>query len=168
MEMKQVEYPRYRWTILVLLFVGTTILYYNRMVFSVTAAYLMESLEINETQYGYGATAFQFAYMVGFLIAGRVIDLLGTRTGLSLSMLLWSLAGGFTAICVGPISLCLCRGGLGLTQACHFPGAIKAVAEWFPARQRAFATSLFNSGPSLANMTAGLIVLGIILKNTFE
>ena len=154
--------PGYRWVILALLFLATTIVYYNRVVYSITVGYLKEALQIGDLEYGYGVAAFQFTYMIGFLIAGRVIDLLGTRWGLSLSMFLWSLAGGLTAISTGPVSLSVLRGVLGLTQASHFPAAIKCVAEWFPARQRALATSLFNSGPSIAIMTCGILVTWVV------
>lgn len=152
----------YRWVILFVLFLATAVNYYNRVVYSLTVGYLKESLQIGDLEYGYGVTAWQFAYMIGFLLAGRVIDLLGTRTGLSLSMFIWSLAGGFTALSTGPISLSISRGILGLTQASHFPAAIKCVAEWFPARQRTLATSLFNSGPSVAIMTGGMIVTWVV------
>jgi ACS family hexuronate transporter-like MFS transporter len=162
MEVKHVEYPRYRWVILCLLFVATTINYYDRVVYSITVGYLKEALQMGDLEYGYGVTAFQFTYMIGFVIAGRMIDLLGTRWGLSLSMFLWSLAGGLTAISTGPVSLSALRGVLGFTQASHFPAAIKSVAEWFPARQRSLATSLFNSGPSVAIMTCGIIVTWVV------
>ncbi|MFC1761961.1 MFS transporter [Planctomycetota bacterium] len=155
-------YPRYRWIILAVLFLATTVNYYDRVVYSITVGYLKEALQIGDLEYGYGVTAFQFAYMIGFLIAGRLIDLLGTRSGLSLSMFLWSLAGGLTAVSVGPMSLSISRGVLGFTQASHFPAANKCVAEWFPPRQRAFAFSLVNSGPSIAIMTCGLIVAWIV------
>ena len=99
------SYPSYRWVILSILFLATTINYYDRVVYSITVGYLKEVLQIGDLEYGYGVTAFQFAYMIGFLIAGRLIDLLGTRSGLSLSMFLWSIAGGLTAVSTGPISL---------------------------------------------------------------
>lgn len=154
--------PNYRWVILAVLFLATLVLYYNRVVFSITVESLEEAIHIGELEYGYGVTAFQFAYMIGFLIAGRLVDLLGTRSGLSLSMFLWSLAGGFTAFSTGPISLSVFRGLLGFTQAFHFPALNKCVAEWFPVRQRAFAFALCNSGPSIAIMTCGMIVAWMI------
>ena len=156
------SYPSYRWVILAILFLATLINYYDRVVYSITVGYLKEALQIGDLEYGYGVTAFQFAYMIGFLIAGRLIDLLGTRSGLSLSMFLWSLAGGLTAVSTGTTSLSLSRGVLGFTQASHFPAANKCVAEWFPSRQRAFAFSLVNSGPSIAIMTCGIIVTWIV------
>ncbi len=152
----------YRWVILFVLFLATAVVYYNRMVYSLTAVQLEEHLGIGEKEYGYGVTAFQFTYMIGFLLAGWVVDKLGSRIGLSLSMLLWSLASGLTAISGGVLSLCMYRGILGLIQAAHFPSAIKIVAEWFPQKQRSLATTLFNSGPSIAIMTSGVIIVWII------
>ncbi|MBN1763954.1 MAG: MFS transporter [Sedimentisphaerales bacterium] len=163
--LKPNSYPSYRWIILTILFLATLINYYDRVVYSITVGYLKEALQIGDLEYGYGVTSFQFAYMIGFLIAGRLIDLMGTRSGLSLSMFLWSLAGGLTAVSKGPISLSLSRGVLGFTQASHFPAANKCVAEWFPSRQRAFAFSLVNCGPSIAIMTCGIIVTWIVSKS---
>jgi ACS family hexuronate transporter-like MFS transporter len=157
-----IKYPRYRWIILVILFLATAVVYYNRMVYSLTAVQLEEYLGIGEKEYGYGVTAFQFAYMIGFLLAGWVVDKLGSRVGLSLSMLLWSLVSGLTVVSGGVLSLCVFRGVLGLIQAAHFPSAIKIVAEWFPQKQRSLATTLFNSGPSIAIMTSGGIIIWII------
>ena len=114
------KYPNYRWIIPFILFVATTVNYYDRVVFSVTVTYIKDALQIGDREYGYAVTVFQFTYMIGFLIAGKVIDKLGTRIGLSLSMFAWSLAGGLTAISTGPISLSVFRGALGLTEAGHF------------------------------------------------
>jgi ACS family hexuronate transporter-like MFS transporter len=156
------KYSNYRWVILFVLFLATAVVYYNRMVYSLTAVQLEEHLGIGAKEYGYGVTAFQFTYMIGFLLAGWVVDKLGSRIGLALSMLLWSLASGLTALSGGVLSLCIFRGILGLIQAAHFPSAIKIVAEWFPQKQRSLATTLFNSGPSIAIMTSGVIIVWII------
>ena len=156
------KYSNYRWVILFVLFLATAAVYYNRMVYSLTAIHLEDHLGIGEKEFGYGVTAFQFTYMIGFLLAGWVVDKLGSRIGLSLSMLLWSLASGLTALSGGVLSLCMYRGILGLIQAAHFPSAIKIVAEWFPQKQRSLATTLFNSGPSIAIMTSGGIIVWII------
>jgi len=159
------KYSSYRWVILFILFLATAVNYYDRVVFGITVTYIKDALQIGDREYGYGVTAFQFTYMIGFLLAGKVIDKLGTRVGLSLSMFLWSLAGGLTAISTGPVSLSVLRGTLGLTEAAHFPAAIKSVAEWFPPKQRSLATTLFNSGPSIAIMTCGGIVAWIVAEN---
>jgi ACS family hexuronate transporter-like MFS transporter len=150
MKNKDQEYPKYRWVILFLVFLATMINYADRIVLGVTSTELKEALSLNDIQYGYVLTAFSTLYAVGFLIAGKVIDRLGTKLGYLLSMVLWSLSGAFTGLSRGLGSLLFWRGALGITESGNFPAAIKAVAEWFPPKQRALATSLFNSGPHIS------------------
>lgn len=156
-------YPNYRWTILALLFVATTINYLDRTVLSVAVKDIKESLQLSDIQYGYVLTAFQLMYTVGFLAAGRIIDRLGTRLGYLLSILTWSIAGSLTGLSSSAFSLSFWRGMLGITESGNFPAAIKSVSEWFGPRQRAFATSLFNSGPSVALIVGPPIIAALTL-----
>ena len=111
---------------------------------------LKEDLQLSDIQYGYAVTAFKITYAFGFLAAGKFIDVLGTKLGYFFCILFWSIAATCTGISRSLASLSFWRGALGLTQSGNFPAAIKSVSEWFETKQRTFATSLFNSGPSIA------------------
>ncbi len=151
----------YRWVILSLVFSATTFNYFNRIVLSVLIPEIKSDLGIDDIAYGHILSAFQVMYMLGFLAAGRIIDKLGTKLGYLLSILTWSISAAMHAVCRTPICLGVWRGFLGLTEAGNFPAAIKSVSEWFPAKDRAFATSLFNSGPSVASIV-GPPIMAII------
>jgi ACS family hexuronate transporter-like MFS transporter len=150
--MPSVTLDRARWWVLTLLFVATTINYLDRIVFSVLVPVIRQDLHLTTEQYGYINGAFQIAYTVGFLAMGKLIDKFGTRNGYSFAIAWWSLAAGFHAFSGSALSLSFWRGMLGLGEAGNFPAAIKSVAEWFPKKDRAFATGIFNAGSNLASM----------------
>ncbi|MCE5248671.1 MFS transporter [bacterium] len=152
---------RYRWIIVSLLFFATTNNYFNRIVLSVVIPEIKRDLSLNDIQYSYVLSAFQFAYTFGFLFIGRFIDWAGTKLGYLLSILFWSLAASLHATVGSAFSLAVWRGLLGVTETGNFPAAIKSVSEWFPPRERAFATALFNSGPHIA-MVAGAPVIALL------
>ena len=143
---------RYRWVILSLLFVATTINYFDRIVLSVLIPEIKKDLLLDDIAYGHILSAFQLAYTFGFLAVGKIIDRLGTKLGYLLSILLWSFAAAMHALCGTAFCLAAWRAALGLTESGNFPAAIKAVSEWFPVKDRAFATSLFNSGSSISSI----------------
>jgi MFS transporter, ACS family, hexuronate transporter len=143
---------RYRWFILTLIFLVTTNNYLDRTVFSVLSKVIMDDLHISIQQYGNISGAFQMAYGIGFLVAGGLIDRFGTRIGYSFSILWWSVAACLHALSRSVLQLGMWRGLLGFGEAGNFPSAIKAVAEWFPKKDRAFATGIFNAGTNVANM----------------
>jgi ACS family hexuronate transporter-like MFS transporter len=143
---------RIRWWILALLFLGTTLNYLDRIVFSFLAREIRADIHFNDETYGYITGAFTFAYMIGFVFAGRFIDRVGTRLGYALAMAFWSVAAALHAVANSALSLAFWRGVLGLGESGNFPGAIKSVAEWFPKKDRALATGLFNSGTNAAAM----------------
>jgi ACS family hexuronate transporter-like MFS transporter len=152
---------RTRWWMLALLFFATTICYLDRIVFSFLAPEIRKDIHFTPKVYGYVTSAFQIAYMVGFLFAGRWIDRVGTRIGYAVAVLLWSIAAALHGLARSALSLGFWRGMLGLFESGNFPAAIKSVAEWFPAKDRAFATGIFNAGANVAAM-AGPPVLAVM------
>jgi len=149
---------RYRWRICALLFAATTLNYIDRQVLGVLAPDLSQQFGWNELQYSYIVTAFQAAYAIGLVGAGALIDKLGTRIGYALAICVWSLAAMSHALAGSVLGFAAARFLLGLGEAGNFPAAIKTVAEWFPRRERAFATGLFNSGSNVGAILAPLAV----------
>ena len=159
------HYPNYRWVILTLLFVATTINYFDRIVLNVLVKDIKADLSLSDLQYGYIVTAFRFTYACGFLIAGRAVDWLGTKLGYLTAILLWSLSALLRGVGRSLSMLCFWQGSFGVAASGNFPAAIKSVTEWFPARQRSLATSLFNSGPSIA-LVVGPPIIALIMSGT--
>ncbi len=149
---------RYRWRVCAMLLAATTINYIDRQVLGVLAPFLQDEIGWNEIQYGYIVTAFQAAYAIGLLCAGAVIDRLGTRIGYAIAIAVWSVAAMSHALAASVVGFMLARFFLGLGEAGNFPAAIKTVAEWFPRRERAFATGIFNSGSNVGAIVAPLMV----------
>jgi ACS family hexuronate transporter-like MFS transporter len=171
-----------RWIICALLFFAATINYIDRQVIGLLKPTLTQEFGWSELDYGDIVFSFQLAYAIGFLIAGRLIDRLGTRLGFAIAIVLWSIAAmghaeapaagpyvaailgmfglGYTASVAGFMGM---RFLLGLGEAGNFPGAIKTVAEWFPKRERALATGIFNSGTNIGALVTPLIVPWITL-----
>jgi MFS transporter, ACS family, hexuronate transporter len=155
---------RYRWRICSLLFFATTINYVDRQVLGVLAPHLQQVIGWNEIQYGYIVAAFQGAYAIGLLAMGGVIDRLGTRLGYALAILLWSLAAIGHSLVRTVAGFAAARFLLGLGEAGNFPAAIKTVAEWFPQKERSFATGVFNSGTNVGAILAPLLAPWIALR----
>lgn len=151
----------YRWTICALLFFGTTMNYVDRQVLGLLAPELQSKIGWNEAQYGYIVTAFQGAYALGLLLMGRLIDVIGTRIGYALSIGIWSLSAAAHALARTPLGFGAARFALGIGEAGNFPAAIKTVAEWFPKKERALATGIFNSGTNVGATIGPLLVLWI-------
>ncbi|MGH7602782.1 MAG: MFS transporter [Gemmatimonadaceae bacterium] len=154
----------YRWTICALLFVATTINYVDRQVLGILAPTLQRELHWSETDYGDIVSWFSFAYAFGFLIAGRIIDWIGVRRGLAASVVAWSLAAVGNAFAHTAAGFSFARAMLGLSESAIFPGSIKAVAEWFPQKERALAAGIFNAGTNMGAILTPLIVPWIALK----
>jgi MFS transporter, ACS family, hexuronate transporter len=148
----------YRWTICALIFFATTINYLDRQVIGILKPLLERDLNIGEAQYGYIVTCFQLAYAFGMVIAGRLIDKFGTKIGYGISVLLWSFAAMGHAFAKGALGFGFWRSLLGISESGNFPAAIKTVAEWFPKRERALATGIFNSGTNIGAVIAPLLV----------
>jgi MFS transporter, ACS family, hexuronate transporter len=154
----------YRWTICALLFVATTTNYVDRQVLGILAPTLQHDLHWTETDYGDIVSWFSFAYAFGFLIAGRVIDRIGVRRGLAAAVVAWSLAAIGHAFARTAAGFSIARATLGVSESAIFPGSIKAVAEWFPQRERAFAAGIFNAGTNMGAILTPLLVPWIALR----
>jgi MFS transporter, ACS family, hexuronate transporter len=148
----------FRWRICALLFIANTINYMDRQVLSFLAPLLQTRIGWNEVQYGYIVVAFQFAYALGLLSVGGIIDRIGVRLGYTLSIGLWSLASMSHALARSALSFGVSRFFLGLGESGNFPAAIKTVAEWFPKKERALATGIFNSGTSVGAILVPIAV----------
>jgi ACS family hexuronate transporter-like MFS transporter len=149
---------RIRWRICALLFWATTLNYVDRQVLGVLAPSLGHAFGWTEVDYGYIVTSFQAAYAIGLVFAGAVIDRLGTRIGYALAIAIWGLAAASHALARTVLAFAAARFALGLGEAGNFPAAVKTVAEWFPRRERAFATGLFNAGTNVGAVLAPIAV----------
>lgn len=153
-----------RWWICALLFFATTINYIDRQVFAILAPQLQTEIGWSEIEYGYIVTAFQLFYAIGLLLVGKLIDFLGTKKGFILSIIVWSLAAMSHAFARTPVGFGLARLALGLGESGNFPAAIKTISEWFPRKERALATGIFNSGSNIGAIVAPLLVPIIALN----
>ena len=155
---------RFRWIICALLFAATMVNYMDRQSIALLKPLLTEKFGWSQIDYANIVFAFQLAYAIGYLLAGRLIDRIGVKMGLSLAVGLWSLACMGHGLAGSVVAFCLARIGLGLAQGGHFPGAIKSVGEWFPKSERALATGIFNSGTNVGAMTAPFVVPWLALR----
>jgi MFS transporter, ACS family, hexuronate transporter len=149
---------RFRWVICALLLFGVTKNYMDRQVLGVLKVTLQHELGWNEIDYGHLVSAFQAAYAIGLLIVGGIADRLGTRRSYSLIMVVWSLASMAHAFGHTLGQFIAARSALGLGEGGVFPVSIKAVAEWFPRKERALATGIFNAGTSMGAIVTPLVV----------
>ncbi len=157
--MTQALIGKYRWTICALLFCATTINYLDRAVISlIKVKYLDQEFGWDKTDWANLTVAFQLMYALAMLGAGRLIDKLGTKIGYALSLFLWSLAAIGHSLVRTTAGFFIARGMLGVTESGNFPAAIKTTAEWFPQKERAFATGIFNAGSNIGAIIAPLSV----------
>lgn len=157
------KFSNYRWTVCALIFFATTVNYLDRQVIGILKPLLESDLGIGEKQYSHIIMAFQLLYGFGMVIAGRLIDKFGTKIGYGLSVILWSIAAMGHALAKGVLGFGFWRGFLGISEAGNFPAAIKSVAEWFPKKERALATGIFNSGTNVGAIVAPLAIPAIIV-----
>ncbi len=148
----------FRWVICALLFLATVVNYTDRQVLGILAPTLQKDIGWSESEYGLIVTAFSLAYAIAFLIWGNVIDKVGTRIGFGAAIIVWSVAAMAHALARTPLGFAFARFGLGLGEAGNFPSAIKTVAEWFPKKERALATGIFNGGANVGAIVAPLMV----------
>jgi len=148
----------YRWTICALLFFAAVINYIDRQIIGILKPILQNDFGWNEIDYSNIVFWFQVAYAAGFVSIGRLMDWLGTRKGFTLSVAFWSLAAMAHALAHSVFTFSIARFALGLGEAGNFPAAIKTVAEWFPKKERALATGIFNSGTNIGAIVTPLTV----------
>ena len=182
-----VKAGHYRWYVCGLLFFASVINYIDRQVIGILKPTLQQQYGWSELDYGDIVFSFQLAYAIGFLFAGRLMDRLGTRLGFAIAIVVWSVAamahawvlffGGGVAAILAMFGLTYsasvagfmgARFALGLGEAGNFPGAIKTVAEWFPRKERAFATGIFNAGTNIGALLTPLIVPIITISYGWE
>lgn len=156
--------PNLRWLICGLLFFGSFVNYIDRGTIAILAHHLQRLFRWTENDYGSIVFAFQLSYAVMMLLSGGVIDSLGTRAGYALSMAWWSIAAMGHALARGVLSFAAARFLLGAGEAGNFPASIKAVSDWFPKRERALATGIFNAGTNIGAVAAYPIVGWLLLK----
>lgn len=156
--MEDARLPTFRWYVCGLLFFATTINYVDRQVLALLKPVLEKELGWREAEYGWIVFAFQLAYAVMMPLAGRLIDWAGTRLGYAVAVAAWSLAAMAHALARSALGFGVARFGLGLSESANFPAAIRTVADWFPQRERALATGIFNSGANVGAILAPLVV----------
>jgi len=162
------KFKNYRWIVVTLLFFATTINYVDRQIIGLLKPILEIEFNWTETDFAHIVMAFTAAYAVGLLLIGRLIDKIGTKIGYSVIIIIWSVAGMMHAIARNALHFSLARIGLGLGESGNFPAAMKTVSEWFPKKERALATGIFNSGTSIGVVLALLIVPWILNRFTWH
>lgn len=147
-----------RWWMLSLIFLATTINYLDRQVMGLLKPVLEKEFSWDEKDYSYIVMAFTTTYAIGYMAMGRFIDRVGTKIGYAVSLIVWSLASIGHGLVKSTIGFIIARSTLGISEAGNFPAAIKSVAEWFPKKERALATGIFNSGATVGAILAPLLV----------
>jgi ACS family hexuronate transporter-like MFS transporter len=153
--------PSLRWWIGGLLFASTVINYMDRQTLSILAPYLKIEYHWSNSDYAYIVIAFRVAYSIGMTVFGRLMDRIGTRRGLTITVIWYSLISLLTPLASGFRSFMFFRFWLGAGESANWPAATKAVSEWFPKQERGLATALFDSGSSIGGAVAPFLVLGI-------
>jgi ACS family hexuronate transporter-like MFS transporter len=149
---------RFRWTIVALLFFATTINYIDRQVIGLLKPTLTQAFGWDNTTFGTINGIFQFFYAFGLLAFGGIVDRVGTKIGYTISIIIWSVFAMAHALARTTFGFTIARSGLGLGESGNFPSAIKSVAEWFPKKERALATGIFNSGANIGAVVAPIMV----------
>src|SRR5215471_2820285 len=158
---KKAPIKNLRWYIGGLLFLSTVINYIDRQTLNVLGVHLKDEYRWSNTDFAMLIIAFRVAYAFGQTGAGRFLDWIGTRKGLSLGVAFYSVAAMLTSLATGLRSFAFFRFLLGAGEAANWPGATKAVSEWFPKRESGWAVALFDSGSSIGGALAPLIVLWV-------
>ena len=153
-----------RWGICAMLFVATSINYMDRQVIAILKPTLEQTIGMTEVNYSYIVFAFQIAYALGLLGAGRFVDKVGTRVGYMVIMAAWSLSAMGHSLANTAAEFGIARFSLGLGESGNFPAAIKTVAEWFHESERSLATGIFNSGSNVGAILAPLVVPWVAVR----
>ena len=153
----------YRWIVVVLIFFATTINYLDRQLIGLLKPILEKEFNWSETDFARIVMAFTAAYALGLLISGRIIDKIGSNLGYSITIIFWSIAGMLHAFARSAFGFGMARIALGFGEAGNYPAAMKTVSEWFPRKERALATGLFNAGTSIG-VVLSLLIVPLILQ----
>ena len=148
-----------RWWVITLIFIATVINYIDRTAFALLWPEMGEDLGMDNSDYALMLNIFMLTYAASKFLSGRLYDKIGTRIGFVLSIIVWSAAAAFHAVARGVATLSIARGLLGLGEAGLWPGAVKSNGEWFPVKQRALAQGIFNSGASIGNVIAPVVIV---------
>ena len=148
-----------RWWIIGLIFIATVINYIDRTAFALLWPQMGEDLGMDNSDYAFMLNVFMITYAASKFLSGRLYDQIGTRVGFIVSIVVWSSAAALHAVARGVVSLSIVRGLLGLGEAGLWPGAVKSNGEWFPVKQRALAQGIFNSGASIGNVIAPMVIV---------
>lgn len=154
---------RYRWVICSLLFAATALNYVDRQMIGVLKPTISADLGWDETTYADVIFWFQAAYAIGYLSFGKIVDVLGARIGYSVAFVIWTLGHTLCGFAGSAFQFSAARAVLGIGESGNFPAGIKAVSEWFPARERAFATGVFNAGANIGAIITPLVVPFIVV-----
>ncbi len=157
------KFSNYRWTVCALIFFATTVNYLDRQVIGILKPLLDSDLGIGEKEYAHIIMAFQILYAAGMILAGRLIDKFGSKIGYGVTVILWSIAAMGHALAKGVWGFGFWRGFLGISEAGNFPAGNKAVAEWFPKKERALAFGIFNSGTNVGAILAPLLIPAMLV-----
>ena len=153
---------RYRWVICALLFAATAINYVDRQMIGLLKPLLSQDLNWSETDYAAIVFWFQAAYAIGYLAFGRIVDVLGARAGYAVAVIIWTVAHVAHGATSTVTQFAMARFGLGIGESGNFPAGVKAVADWFPARERAFAVGLFNAGSNVGAILTPLLIWALV------
>jgi MFS transporter, ACS family, hexuronate transporter len=148
----------YRWYIIIFLFLATTINYIDRQIIGILAPTLQTVFNWSEKDYSFIITGFQIAYAIGLITMGTILDKIGIKKGYAIAIVIWSIAGIFHGWACGVTAFVMARFILGIGESANFPAAIKTVTEWFPKKERALATGLFNSGSNIGALITPLFI----------
>ncbi|MDG1176629.1 MAG: MFS transporter [Flavobacteriales bacterium] len=148
-----------RWWIIGLIFLATVINYIDRTAFALLWPEMGEDLGMDKTDYALMLNIFMAFYAVGKFASGKLYDVIGTRLGFTVSIIIWSVASALHSVASGIVSLSIVRGMLGLGEAGNWPGAVKSNGEWFPVKERALAQGIFNAGASIGNVIAPFVIV---------
>ena len=152
-----------RWLMIGMIFLLTVVNYIDRMTLAVLAPTIMEQFDMSNVDYSRVVTCFLLAYTISQSVSGKVLDRIGTRAGFMVFVGIWTVASMLHAAARSVVQLGLFRFMLGFGEAGNWPGAAKAVAEWFPVRERAFAMAIFNSGASIGAVVAPPLIVWVAL-----
>jgi len=152
---------RFRWAICALLFFVITTNYVDRQVISVLKPVIQKDIGFSEDEFGHIAAAFQASYGIGLLFVGRLLDRIGTRTGMAIAIGVWSIAAAFHAGARSVLAFIFARSALGLAESAAYPGSVKSVADWFPRCERALGVGILNAGANVGVLMTPIVALAL-------